>query len=195
MNDFQNIDPEKVVSCVLINVADGYSVEEVLNAINIHVKKVKAVRTKEMISGISESLRGISDIAGFLIGGIRLFGLLILFLMFTMSVNERKKEFAVLRVIGASRKMLATVVMKEAILIGIGVGLTGTALGLLILLPFHTLIEAQLEMPFLLPDAAHILLIAAVETAITVGVSAATASCSAYRLIKTDTALILRGDN
>ena len=52
MNDFQNIDPEKVVSCVLSNVADGYSVEEVLNDINIHVKKVKAVRTKEMISGL-----------------------------------------------------------------------------------------------------------------------------------------------
>ncbi len=195
MNDFQNIDPEKVVSCVLINVADGYSVEEVLNDINIHVKKVKAVRTKEMISGISDSLRGISDIIGMLIGGIWLFGLLILFLMFTMSVNERKKEFAVLRVMGASRKMLSAVVMKEALLIGCAGALTGTALGMLILLPFHRLIETQLDLPFLLPDAAQILLIAAAAAAITVCVSAAAASFAAYRVIQTDTALILRGEN
>ena len=195
MNDFQNIDPEKVVSCVLINVADGYSVEEVLNDINIHVKKVKAVRTKEMISGISESLRGISDITGLLIGGIWLFGLLILFLMFTMSVNERKKEFAVLRVMGASRRMLSAVVMKEALLIGLAGGLTGTVLGLLTLLPFHSLLESQLELPFLLPDALHIILIAAAGAAITVGVSALAASAAAYRLIRTDTALILRGEN
>ena len=56
MNYFSDIDPDRVVSCVLINVADGYSTEEVLNDINIHVSKVKAVQTKNMISGISGSL-------------------------------------------------------------------------------------------------------------------------------------------
>ena len=49
MNSFTNIDPDKTVSCVLINAAEGYTPEEIINDINIHVKKVKAIQTKEMI--------------------------------------------------------------------------------------------------------------------------------------------------
>ena len=55
MNDFKNISPDNVVSCILINVAEGYTVEDVVNDINVHVKKVKAIQTKQMISGISDS--------------------------------------------------------------------------------------------------------------------------------------------
>ena len=64
LNTFSDIDPDKVVSCVLINVADGYSVDEVLNDINIHVRSVEAVRTKSMITDVSDSLVGVSDIIG-----------------------------------------------------------------------------------------------------------------------------------
>ena len=103
MNDFGDVDPDRVVSTVLINAADGHSAEEVANDINLHVKRVKAYATKDMISGVSESLSGVSDVIGVLIGVVWVLGAVILLLAFTMSANERKKEFAVLRVLGASR--------------------------------------------------------------------------------------------
>lgn len=195
MNDFVNIDPERVVSCVLINVADGYSVEEVLNDINIHVKKVKAIRTTEMISGISESLGGVSVVISILVAAVWVMGILILLLAYHMSVNERKKEFAVLRVMGASCRMLSRIVMKEAFLIGCVGGLLGISAALLTVLPFHGLIEEQLGLPFLLPSAGRILLYTSASCVITVAVSAISASRAAYRISRTDPALILRGDN
>lgn len=195
MNDFADIDPEQVVSCVLINVADGYSTEEVLNDINIHVKKVKAVQTKEMISGIADSLSGVSAVVGILVAAIWLLGLIVLLLAFTMSVNERKKEFAVLRVLGASRKMLSSLVLKEALLTGVMGAVLGIVTGLLTVIPFNGLIEERLGLPFLLPSAGSILLLTAAAFAVSVLVSAVSAAYSAYRISRTDPAQILRGDN
>ena len=194
MNDFQKLDPDKVVSCILINPADGYSVEEVVNDINIHVKKVKAIRTKEMISGISESLSGVSDITAILIAAVWLLGIVILLLAFTMSVNERKREFAVLRVIGSSRGMLASVVLREALTIGAIGGIAGAALALLIVLPFNSLIETQLGLPFLLPAAGTLIALTVAALLIAVLVSALASALSAYRISRLDPAVILRGD-
>ncbi len=195
MNTFQNIDPEKVVSCVMINAAEGYTAEEIVNDINIHVKKVKAIQTKEMISGISDSLAGVSDIISILILVVWILGVVILLLAFTMSVSERKKEFAVLRVVGASRNQLAGIVMQEALLTCLPGSVIGTALGLLIILPFNQMIEEQLNLPFLLPESGQItgFVIAAVLASVLSGCVAAAAS--AFRISRIDTALILRGDN
>ena len=195
MNDFAGIDPERVVSAVLINTADGYSIEEVLNDINIHVKKVKAVQTKEMIAGISDSLRGTSDLIGVLIAAVWVLGLVILLLAFTMSVNERRREFAVLRVIGASQGKLAAVVMQEAMLTGLcGAGI-GTGLALIGVAAFRSALEAQLGLPFLLPGAGRICLIAVLSILAVLIAGTAAAAVSAYRISRIDTALILRGDN
>ena len=180
--------------CV-INTSDERSADEVLNDINIHNKKVKAVRTKEMISGVSDSLGGVSRIVGILIAAVWLLGGVILLLAFTMSVNERKKEFAVLRVIGASRGKLARTVMAESLAVGVLGSLIGIGLGLLIMLPFAGAIEELLAMPYLLPDAGKIAVLAAGAAAASILTGVLAAAVSAYRISRMDTGVILRGDN
>ena len=194
MNDFSGTDPQRVVSCVLINTAEGYSAEEVMNDINIHVKKVKAVQTKEMISGISHSLEGTSDVIGVLVGAVWLLSLVILLLAFTMSVNERRKEFAVLRMIGASQGKLAVIVMQEAFLTSLAGGLLGTGTALLCGFAFRTAISAQLGLPFLLPDGGHTALLGICALFCVMLTGAVSAAVCAVRISRIDTALILRGE-
>lgn len=194
MNQF-TVDPDKVVSCILINAADGYTPEEVVNDINIHVKKVKAIQTKEMISGISDSLSGVRDVIGVLMAAVWVLGLAILLLAFTMSVNERRKEFAVLRVIGASRGMLAGLVLREALLTGVCGGMLGSLIGLAVIVPFNRAIEEQLGLPFLLPGAGTIIGYFAAAVILTALAGAAAAGIAALRISRMDTGLILRGDN
>ena len=195
MNDFADIDPQKVVSTVLINAAEGYSPEEIMNDINIHVKKVKAVQTKEMISGISRSLKGTSDVIGVLIGAVWFLGLVILLLAYSISVSGRKREFAVLRMIGASQRKLASVIMQEAALCGISGALTGTAVSLLAVLAFRTAIGEMIGLPFLLPGGDRTILLALLSMGLVMLSGMAAAAVSAYRISRMDTALILRGDN
>lgn len=195
MNDFVDVDPDNVVSCVLINVADGYNPEEVTNNINLHVKKVKAIQTKEMISGVADSLNGVSSVIGILIGAVWVLGAVIMLLAFTMSVNERKKEFAVLRVLGASRGKLASLVMKEALLTGIVGSAAGTLIALVVMVGFGGLIEDLLGLPFLLPSACAVTGYAAAAIVLTIVTGAAAAAVSAFRISRIDTGVILRGDN
>ena len=130
MNDFRDIDPDRSVSCILIKVAEGYTVDEVLNDLNLHVRRTKSFRTKDMISGVSDSLTGVSGIIGALMCAVWVLGLVILFIAFTLSVNERKKEFAVLRVTGASRKKISHTVTAEALITTLSGGIAGIAAGL-----------------------------------------------------------------
>ena len=195
MNEFGKIDPDNSVSCILIKVADGYSVDEVLNDLNLHVRRTKSFKTKDMISGVSDSLIGVSDLIGVLIAAVWVLGLVILFLAFYMSVNGRKKEFAVLRTAGASRKKLSGIVMTEALMITLTGAVSGIIIGLLIILPFNELIEESLGLPFLLPSLPTAFICAAFALAVSVGAGMISAAFSAYRISRIDTGLILRGDN
>ncbi len=190
-----DVDPDNVVSCVLIKVAEGYTVDEVLNDINLHVRKVVAVKTDDMITDVQMSLKGTSSVIGILIVALWVLCAVIMIISFAMITNERKREFAIMRVIGASRKKLLSLVMKEAgILIGIG-GLLGALLGLLIMVPFRTLIEDLMGLPFLMPGAGSLVGIFVGSFLLSVSAGAISAGISAVRLSRIDAGTVLREGN
>ena len=195
MNEFADIDPDKVVSCILVNVADDYVTEEVLNDINIHVKKVKAIQTKNMISGISDSLSAVSDVTGGLMVAVWILALFIMVVAFFMMINERKKEFAVLRVLGASRKKLSSIVMKEGLMLALCGSILGTLIGLVIIIPFNGFIENKLNLPFLLPGVGMIITISLLSVFVSALFGALTSAWAAYRISRLETGTILREVN
>ena len=194
-NQEKTIDPDNVVSSVLIKVADGYDIDEVAGDINLHVRQVKAIRTQNMISGVSESLSGVSAAVSVLMVVVWILSAVILSIVFTMNINERKKEFAVLRVLGASRVKLAGLVFREAALYGFLGSLLGAGMTVLITALFTPAIENMIGLPFLLPPVPVMLIVGALTVVLTVAAGAVTAASSAVKISKIDTGLILRGDD
>ena len=194
-NQEKTIDPDNVVSSVLIKVADGYDIDEVAGDINLHVRQVKAIRTQNMISGVSESLSGVSATISLLMVVVWILSAVILAIVFTININERKKEFAVLRVLGASRVKLAGLVFREAALYGFLGSLLGAGLTVLITALFTPAIENMIGLPFLLPPVPVMLIAGALTVVLTVAAGAVTAASSAVKISKIDTGLILRGDD
>lgn len=196
LNTFADLDPDAVVSCVLVNAADGYNAEEVMQNIKVkQIKGTKTIQSRSMISGISDSLGGASNIITLLMAVVWLLAVVILILVFTLSINSRKKEFAILRVVGASRKKLAGIVLGEAVLTGLAGSLLGVLLGLCIILPFSGLLEEQLGLPFLLPGPAYMAVLALVSVAVSTLAGALTAALAAGRVSRIDPGLILREGN
>lgn len=193
--NFGSVDPERVVSSVLIKVADGYSVEEVLNDINIHVRGVEAVQTQNMVSDVAGKLSGISDMAGVLVLVVWLLVLMIMAIAFYMLSNERKKEFAVLRLVGASRKKLISILLGETILVSAAGSAIGAAFAVLLASLFSNLIESSLDLPFLIPATGRFWAMALGAVVVTVAASSASVAFGAYRISRMDTALVMRGDN
>lgn len=193
--NFGDVDPDNQVSCVLINVADDYTVEDVVNDINLHVSQVEAVRSSTLIDDVSDKLNGVSQIAGVLVAAIWILSLVILAVVFMLISNERKKEFAILRAMGASRKKLSGIILKESLMVSISGSVIGAVLAAGLMLLFGGTFEDILDLPFLLPSALPLAAMTAASIIISVLAASAAAAISAWRISSADTALILRGEN
>jgi putative ABC transport system permease protein len=195
MHTFDDVDPDNLVSSVLINVADGYSIEDVLNNINIHTKKSEAVRTQNMLSDVSEGLTNISGLISGLLVAVWLISLIVLCITFSMIGNERKKEFAILRGMGASRKELSGIMIKEAFYVSFLGSLIGVAFASLALLLFGSLIRSSLKLPFMLPGALTFITLFVCSMAASIIAGILSSAICVSKVSHVDTALILRGDN
>jgi putative ABC transport system permease protein len=195
MHTFDDVNPDNLVSSVLINVADGYSIEEVLNNINIHTKKAEAVRTQNMLSDVSEGLTNISGLITGLIAAVWLLSLIVLCITFSMIGNERKKEFAILRGMGASRRELSFIITKEVFCVSFLGSLIGALSATFMLLLFGSLIRSSLKLPFILPGTLTFLtlFLCSVTASIIAGILSSVMCVS--KVSHVDTALVLRGDN
>lgn len=193
--DYNGSDPDKVISSVLIKVRGDYDIDDVTSDINLHVRGIKAIRAKSMISSVSDSLSGVSSAIGVLIAVIWVLSLIIMAIAFSMINNERKKEFAVLRVLGASRGMLSKIVFKEALILTFAGSVCGILLTLLIGALFSDSLTSSIGVPFLLPSVGTVAAIGAATAAATMLAGALTAAFSARKVSKQDTGVILRGDN
>lgn len=191
LNQYAGIDPDRVVSCILVNVADGADIDVVVGDINMHVDGVHAIRTTNMTTGITSSLSGVSNMIGALIAIISVLAFVILAIAFTMTLNERRKEFAVLRVMGVSRSKLTRTAWKEVLALSFLGGVVGIAAGIVVTGPFGGLMEQQIGLPMLVPGAEAIGLYLLVSLAISLVAGSLAALFSIWRISRIDASLIL----
>lgn len=189
-------DPDDdVISAIYVKVKDGYDISEVNSKIQGHTRKCSAVRTKSMLTGVSDSLAGISKTVTVLIAAIWALALVILLIAFAMIAGERKREFAVLRLLGSSRAMLISLVLKESALCSLAGGVLGVLLASLIVFPFTTLIETKLGLPYLRPEISSVTLLGLTSLAATVMIGAAASAWTSFRLSRVDPGTVLREGN
>ena len=191
-HSFDDVDPEHAVSAVMIRVADGSTPEQVAGDVNIHVKHVQAAESASMFSGISSGLSNVAGIIRILIVMIWLLAIVVLAISFVMISHERAREFAVLRVIGASQKMLSRLLLVEAACISAAGAACGAAVAALAVIPFGTLISAKLQLPYLMPSPGTLVLFAAGSLLISILAGSLTAAASAWRVSRQDASFILR---
>lgn len=189
---FDDVDADSAVSSAMVKVADGYSIEDVCADINIHVRHVEATQAKSMISSIAGGLGSVSRVIGLLTAMIWVLAIVILMIAFVMISNERMKEFAVLRVVGASQRMVCRLLRVESVLISLAGAVLGALTALAVIVPVGNIIRARLELPYLLPGTGVIAALLAGSVAVSVLAGWATSFISAQRIGKNEAGLILR---
>lgn len=188
------IDPETDASCVLIKVKDGYDAGAVADDINIHISKVRAASSASMIGSVADGLGNVSVFIAAAIVGLWLISVIILAAVFVLMMNERKKEFAVLRIAGASQKMIVSAIASEAALIcGFG-SLAGIVISFIFISPLSEIIRLHFSLPFLQPGIDVLLLLAFGALTIPLIIGIITAMLSSLKITKNETGLLLRED-
>jgi putative ABC transport system permease protein len=122
---------------------------------------VDVVVSQRIFSGISETLGGLTAYIHLFSLVLWIVALIVLAAVFSGSIHERKKEFAVLRILGATRGKLAGMVLGESALAGIAGGAAGILLASLVIFPFSTLIGERLDLPYLEAPLIHLVLLVA----------------------------------
>ncbi len=192
LNQFKDVDPNHVISCILLNVADGADIDEVTAAINESVDGVTAMRTRSLVSGTAQSLAGISRIIRTAILIVFVLAFVVLLVAFTMLVQERKREFATLRVFGVSKGRLAGSVMSEIALICLAGGILGAGIAALVIIPFSGALRGWLNMPMLLPSVPAMLLYLLLAIGLCVAAGVLSSFWNVLRVSRADISLSLR---
>ena len=145
---------EDVISSVMIKVKPGVDSVKLASKISKELSKegIFAMFSKKFVNSISSNLKVLATSVLILVVAIWLLSVIILSISFTAIFNERKKEMAVLRVLGASKKMLRNIIIKEAVILSlIGAGI-GSFLGFILSIIELPLIPSKFSMPFLSPS-------------------------------------------
>ncbi|MDR2795316.1 MAG: ABC transporter permease [Spirochaetaceae bacterium] len=144
------------VSVVLAKTAPSTPPARLAQTIDRENAEVDVVVSQRIFSGIAETLAGLTAYIHVFSIVLWVLALVVLAAVFSLSIHERKKEFAVLRILGATRRKLAGIVLGESAIAGLAGGVAGIVLASLVIFPFSTLISERLELPYLDAPLLHI---------------------------------------
>lgn len=129
---------------------------------------VQIIKGGSFISSLAEKIESFLIFPKILTGIVLLISTFTLAIVFSLIVNERKREYSILRVLGADKITLRKLIFSEAFVIGSIGAATGIFLGALVVLPFNTLIAEKLSVPFVLSTPVMIIIFAFITFAISV---------------------------
>ncbi len=158
---YQFLNPEDDgawVSTVLLRVSDDADITAVEKEIYNRAGGIKFIETDKLISDVAVKLGSVENIINVTLTVLLVFSFLTMILFFSVIFHERKKEFAVLRILGTSSCRICFFSLTEGITIGAAGGIIGLVLGILTVFPFNHYIENSLDVPYLMPSVAAVIL-------------------------------------
>lgn len=145
---------DKAYSSILVRVKPGVDPisisDEVLDRMGLKAN-VNFVFASNMMSDTSAKLQNIVTVMYSAAAGVWLVAALVMFVVFFFAFNERQKEFATLRALGASKSKVIGIVMTESFLMSLAGTVVGMLFGWLFLEVFSVSIAKAIGLPYLSP--------------------------------------------
>jgi putative ABC transport system permease protein len=182
------------VSAIVVELADGIDPEAFAKEIRKKHRGVDVVLPQAMIGNLAQNLDLVIGVLTLFPAVLWLVSAFVLAIIFLIALHERKREFGVLRALGATRGKLAGILLTESALIGaLGAG-GGLLLFCAMALPFSALVESRLGPVCLLPSAGEAALLLGVCFLLCAVCGPIAAAASAVRIGRAEASLIMRED-
>ncbi|MBS9776084.1 MAG: FtsX-like permease family protein [Fusobacterium sp.] len=145
---------EDIISSVMIKAKAGTDSVKLASKISRTLGRegIFAMFSKKFVNSISSNLKTLATCIVFFIVALWCLAVIILGTSFIAVFNERKKEMAILRILGASKKKLRNIILSEATLISLYGAVLGSFLGVLVSLIGLPKVADVFSMPFLSPS-------------------------------------------
>ena len=190
------LEPDKI-SGVLLELAPGAKTQQVRFSVLAHFPGVKVVSGESMLTSVRQ---GLTALLGGVLGLMAIMFVstgLMVSVLFSAIITERRRELGLLRAIGARRKQIVGILLMEAGLATAVGGLAGCVLGLLLMRVYERSLVHHLDsmgIPFLWLPAGTIGLIAVACIVLTSLIGAAGALYPAWRASRLEPYALIRSE-
>lgn len=188
---------EELVSCLMIRVDDGATASDISSEINFRLddnSPVTAYTANGLMSGAMDTVNSMGNYSSILIALISLLVIAALLCIFTITINERTKEFGMLASLGADSNKLVGIVLTEGTLIGLVGGLIGVLISTLILIIFGNTIVVSLEIPKLNTGLLYLLMLGGKCLLLSMVVSIVASLYSAWKVSRNHLDTLIKGE-
>jgi putative ABC transport system permease protein len=183
---------ENVISAVLVKTESSKIPNLLASNIRRQHEGVDVLIAQSIFDSISGTLAGLVNYIHIFSFALWALAVIVLAAVFSGTVHERKKEFATLRILGATRKKLIGLVLGESSLVAITGSAAGIFLAALAVFPFSALISEKIELPYLDAPFFAIVLIGAGSLVLSVVAGPLSSLYAAWRISKAETYFTLR---
>lgn len=188
---------ENLVSCLMIRAEEGVDKNDIATFVNYRLSKdcpVRAYTMNGLLSSTMDSVTSMDNYSHILMALISILVIAALLCIFTITINERTKEFGILASLGANSKKLASLVLNEGLLIGLAGGLIGVVFSIAALLIFGNTIVVTLEIPKLITALDYMLLLGLKCVLLALAVSLLASLYSAWKVSSNDLDTLIKGE-
>ena len=187
-------DNDNLISSVMVKLKKDADPVAVLKNIRAAFQSegVYALLSKQMMSEVSSNMKNILIYVYILMGVLWLMVLLVLGIVYNFSIKERKREFATLRILGATKHKLMNIVLSEIYIINFIGAVIGTVLGFCIAMLFGPAISLSLKLPFLEPGLIQMIYLSLASLLVGIFIGPVAASFALNKMYKTELALLLK---
>lgn len=145
-------------SAILANLEKGADFEQISQKIHEQFDDLQVISRRNMFDSVIATAKSFKIVVWTVAGLFLFIVIAVIYIAFSVSTNERKREFATLLIIGATRKKLANIVLGESFLVSASGAIAGTLFGAVGVISFRFLIQEKLLIPFTLPNVSTIFL-------------------------------------
>ncbi|NOZ58348.1 MAG: ABC transporter permease [Euryarchaeota archaeon] len=147
------------VSALMVRLEPDANPVSVARAIEFQFPELRAVVAKKALSNVKRQMQVMLQSLLALSALTWLTAVILVSVILSMSVNERRREFGILRALGATKRFIFGQVVVEAYLLATLGSVLGMLAGYTFLALFQDVIEGYLRMPYLLPNELYVALI------------------------------------
>jgi len=149
--------PAEAISAIAVKVKDGYSIDYVATDSLTAAPATWPIRSTQLMRLLSEQRAGLLKTLFMSLGIVWLLAVALTALIFTMMVNERRREIGMLRAVGASSNFIFRLFLTESSLLAVGGATIGIIVGATAVYAMKSWLTSTLGVEFLMPTLLGIL--------------------------------------
>ena len=155
--DFQSEGAEELsYSSVLIKLHADADIDRLSREIHTRFDGVQIRTRKDLFAGLEKSANFLQVVVWSIVGLFLIIAVAAIVISFSLSTRERRREYALLRVVGFARNRLKALVLGESLLVSAVGAYIGLLFSSVAFFMFKIWIGEHVNVPFIVPENAEI---------------------------------------